>query len=63
MPARRCPRCGEWIEKSLLFCPLCRTPLIRVEPTHHRPAAVFAFAVVLSAAVMVVLIIIRGCVR
>jgi len=59
VPTRRCSRCGEWIDKSLLFCPLCRTRLVRIEPTHDRPAAIFAFAVVLAVVIMLVVLIVR----
>jgi hypothetical protein len=60
---RRCEHCGEWVEKHLLFCPLCRLPLVPVEPTSHRPAALIAFGVVLTALVVILLLIVRYFIR
>jgi hypothetical protein len=48
--------CGEWIDKSLLFCPNCRRPLIPIAPTHHRPVSLIAFGVVLSTVVVLVVL-------
>jgi len=63
VPTRRCPNCGEWIDKSLLFCPLCRTPLERTTPTHHRPTAIIAFAVLLGAFVTLIVLIVRSLIQ
>ncbi|HLZ07495.1 MAG TPA: hypothetical protein VKT80_02830 [Chloroflexota bacterium] len=30
----RCNACGEWVQKHLLFCPECRTPITPLD-THE----------------------------
>jgi hypothetical protein len=63
VPTRRCPTCGEWIDKSLLFCPLCRTPLVPITPTHHRPTAIISFGLALTAVVVLIVLAVRWLVR
>jgi len=51
----RCHGCGEWIEKTHLFCPDCRIP---VGPdSERRPMSDVLFIAVLAGGILAVLIL------
>ena len=59
VPSGLCPQCGSWIEKSHMFCPLCRAPLVRITTTRHYAGAIVAVGIILITLVALVLLAIQ----
>jgi hypothetical protein len=60
---QRCERCGEWFDRDLLVCPRCRAGVPSIVPLIRRRRTQLVFAVVLLGVTLVVLLLVRLCVR
>jgi uncharacterized OB-fold protein len=58
-PIRRCQKCARWDYDGEILCGNCGAPLTDMRPLSRRPGYVLAFAVVLTAVVTALLLIVR----
>jgi len=53
MPTRQCDRCGDWVDKTLLFCPNCRVP-VALDDDGLRRSDIW-IAILVTATIMIAL--------